>query len=128
MSILNGYESLFEDLYDDPEEEYYDDPSELFPDDGLITVKEEVKGIMSDLDLSVVDEKAFHEVLSEVFFSHELLVNLTTFVVDKVCDSDTLWNYINDYTVHELGNMDGIWNCFGDTIREAIYNYFNFDN
>ena len=125
MSTLNDYVYIVEE---DPEEEYYDNPSELFQDDGLTTVKEVVKGIMSDLDLNVVSEKAFHEALSEVFFSHELLVNLTTFVVDKVCDSDTLWNYINDYTVEELGNMDGIWNCFGDTIREAIYNYFNFNN
>jgi hypothetical protein len=44
--------------------------------------------------------------------------------MDRVCDSETINNYITDYTIAELGDMDGIWNTFGDILRDTIYEYF----
>ena len=108
---------------EDEEEDFYEDGSELFSEDlsNIIGVIEDIK---EELDLSDRDDKLMYDKMTEVLTDTKTLQEIKELCVDRVCDSDTICNYISDYSVSELGDMDGIWNEFGDILRETIYEYF----
>jgi hypothetical protein len=110
---------------EDEDEEYYEDGTELFSDD-LSNIVGMIEDILEDLDLTEENEKVLHDKLIKVKDDPEILQDIKNFCMDRVCDNDTICNYISDYTVYELGDMDGIWNEFMDTIRDSIYEYFDF--
>lgn len=107
----------------DDEEEYYEDGSELFSEDlsNIIGMIED--DIQPDLDLSDAKDKALYDRLEEVKKDKKVLQELKDFCIDKVNESERIINYISDYSISELGDMDGIWNEFGDILREAIIEY-----
>lgn len=105
------------------EDEYYEDGSELFSEDLSNIVGMIEDDIQPDLDLTNVDDKALYDKLEEVKKDEKLLQEIKDFCIDKVCDSERINNYLSDYTVSQLGDMDGIWNTFGDILREAIIEY-----
>jgi hypothetical protein len=78
------------------------------------------------LDPTDEEEKILHDKLLTVKDDTKELQKIKEFCMDRVCDSNTICNYISDFTVSELGNMDGIWNEFGDILRDSIYEYFDF--
>ena len=105
------------------EEEFYGDGSELFSTD-LSNITGVIEDIKEDLDLSDRDDKLMYDKMTKVLTDTNTLKEIKELCVDRVCDSDTICNYISDYSVSELGDMDGIWNEFGDILRETIYEYF----
>ena len=107
----------------DNEEEFYNDGSELFSED-LTNITGTIESIQLDLDLTNETDKALNSKLEEALKDESLLSELKEFCIDKVCDSERIDNYISDYTISELGDMDGIWNTFGDILEEAIIEYF----
>ena len=110
---------------EDEEEEYYEDGSELFCED-LSNITGVIEYIMEDLDKSDTKEKLMYDKMSSALTDTKTLQEIKELCIDRVCDSDTICNYISEYSVYELGNMDGIWNEFGDILRESIYEYFDF--
>ena len=126
---FNEFDLDFEDVVNDEEfdedEEFYEDGSELFMSD-LSNIEGTIDDILEDLDLSNPDEKNLHDKLLKVKDDKETLEDIKSVCIDKVCDNDTICHYISDYTIYELGDMDGIWNEFGDILRETIYEYFGF--
>ena len=117
----------FNDEDEDEDEEYYEDGTELFNED-LSNITGMIKDILEDLDPTVEDEKVLRDKLLKVKDDPEVLQDIKNFCMDRVCNNDTICNYISDFTVSELGEIDGIWNEFGDTLRESIYEYFDFPN
>ena len=105
------------------EEEYYEDGSELFSEDLSNIVGMIEDDIQPDLDLTNADDKVLYDKLEEAKKDEKLLQEIKEHCIDKVCDNELINNYISDYTVSELGDMDGIWNEFGDILREAIIEY-----
>ena len=117
---VNEFDLDFEDPDD---EEYYEDGSELFMD-GFSNIEGAIEDIGMVLDLTDPQEKALYDKLVVARKDPKVLEELKSICMDRVCDNDTISNYISDYTVSELGDMDGIWNTFGDILRETIYEYF----
>ena len=111
--------------YEVEDEEYYEDGSELFSEDLSNIVGMIEDDIQPDLDLTNVDDKALYDKLEELKKDEKRLLELKDFCIDKVNMSERIINYISDYTISELGDMDGIWNEFGDILREAIIEYLN---
>lgn len=112
--------------FDEPDdEEYYNDGSELFMLD-LSNVEGTIDDILEDLDLDEPKEKELHDKLIEVKKDKDTLEDIKLKCIDEVCDSETICNYISDYSISELGDMDGIWNVFGDILRDTVYEYFDF--
>jgi hypothetical protein len=109
----------------DDDEEYYENGTELFSED-LSNIIGMIEDILEDLDLTEENEKVLRDKLIKVKEDPEILQDIKNFCMDRVCDNDTICDYISDYTVSELGDMDGIWNEFMDTIRDSIYEYFDF--
>ena len=105
------------------EEEFYNDGSELFCED-LSNITGMIEDIQLDLDLDTETDKTLNSKLEEALKDENVLRELKDFCIDKVCDSERISNYISDYTISELGDMDGIWNTFGDILEEAIIEYF----
>ena len=107
----------------DNEEEFYNDGSELFSED-LSNITGTIENIQLGLDLNNETDKALNNKLEEALKNDKTLQELKDFCIDKVCDSERISNYIADYSISELGDMDGIWNTFGDILEEAIVEYF----
>ena len=109
----------------DIDDEYYEDGTELFNLD-LSNIEGTIESIIEELDLTELDEKELYDKLVRVKDDKKVLSELKEICMDNVCNSDIISNYISDYSVSELGNMDGIWNEFGDILRETVYKYFDF--
>lgn len=124
-----------DDYYDDEEddeddedeeddgEEYYKDGTELFNED-LSNITGTIESMIDEL--SPLDPE--QEEVLEKMITHkdnpEVLKELKNLCEDRVCDSDVISNYISEYTIAELGDMDSIWNEFGDILYDTIYYYF----
>lgn len=111
--------------FDDEEDEYYEDGSELFMEDNSNIVGV-IEDIIEDLDLTNPEEKVLFDKLNKVKSDENVLKELKEYCVNRVCENKSISDYITDYTVSELGDMDGIWNTFGDILRDSIYEYFEF--
>jgi hypothetical protein len=109
----------------DIDDEYYEDGTELFSLD-LSNIEGTIESIIEELDLTEPDEKELYNKLVRVKDDKTVLSELKEICMDNVCNSDIISNYISDYSVSELGDMDGIWNEFGDILRETVYKYFDF--
>ena len=114
------------DLEEPDDEEYYEDGSELFMED-MSNIEGTIDDILEDLDLDESKEKELYDKLIEAKKNSEIMEELKSACIDKICDSDTICNYISDYSISELGDMDGIWNTFGDILRDTICEYFSFN-
>jgi hypothetical protein len=112
--------------FDEPtDEEYYEDGSELFMLD-LSNIEGTIDDILVDLDLDEPKERELYNKLIKVKKDRDTLEDIKLKCIDNVCDNDTICNYISDYSISELEDMDGIWNVFGDILRDTIYEYFDF--
>ena len=112
--------------FDEPnDEEYYNDGSELFMED-TSNIEGTIDDILQDLDPSNPKETELYNKLIDVKKDKNILEDIKSKCIDKVCDSETVCNYLSDYSISELGDMDGIWNVFGDILRDTVYEYFNF--
>ena len=111
--------------YEMEDEEFYEDGSELFSEDFSNIVGMIEDDIQPDLDLNNAEDKALNAKLEELKKDEKRLRELKDFCIDRVNMSERIINYISDYTISELGDMDGIWNEFGDTLRDAIIEYLN---
>jgi hypothetical protein len=118
----NEFDLDFDDI-EDVDDEYYEDGSELFSLD-LSNITGTIDEIRCNLDLTDPQEKYLYDKLGETLQDPKVLEDIKSVCIDRVCDNNTIINYISDYTVSELGDMDGIWNTFGDILRETIYEYF----
>ena len=111
--------------YEVEDDEFYEDGSELFSEDLSNIVGTIEDDIQPDLDLADADDKALYDKLEEAKKDEKLLQEIKEHCIDKVNESERIINYISDYTVSELGDMDGIWNEFGDILRDAIIEFLN---
>jgi hypothetical protein len=53
-----------------------------------------------------------------------VIKELTELCIQNVSENEKIINYISDFTVSELEDMDGIWNLFGEILEDTIYEYF----
>ena len=122
-NVLEDYDD--EDAYDKDEADFYEEPSELFNSD-----YSNIIGLMSDmldeLDTTDTNEKALYNKIVKFLKHPEQHDEIKQMSIDAVNGSDTIWDYISEYSCAELGEMDGIWNEFGDILRDVIYEYFDF--
>ena len=113
--------------FEEPDDgEYYNDGSELFMED-LSNIEGTIDDILLDLELDRPKDKDLFNKLLKAKKDKNTLEELKSVCIDKVCDSDTISNYISDYSISELGDIDGIWNTFGDILRNTIFEYFNYN-
>lgn len=108
---------------DSDDEEYYKDGTELFNED-LSNITGTIESMIDEL--SPLDPEQA-EVLEKMIAHRDdtgILTDLKNLCMDRVCDSDVISNYISEYTISELGDMDSIWNEFGDILYDTIYYYF----
>ena len=121
-------EPLLAAMHEELEDEYYEDGSELFASD-YSNITGVIEDIIEDIDqYSAPDDeaaKAKKEKLTSVLNDPEQLEALKDLAVAKVCDNEIIINYISDYTIRELSDIDGIWNEFGDCLESAIYEFIN---
>ena len=110
-------------LEDEDDEEYYEDGTGLFNED-FSNITGTIEDILSDLDPSDEEDKELYSKLIKAKEDPETLQSIKDLCMDRVCDSDTISNYISDYSISELGDMDGIWNTFGDILTNSVYEYF----
>ena len=104
-------------------EDFYNDPSELFSED-YSNVIELVRETVTDLDMNDLEDRILYFKMMWFLKHPEMWEELKQMSIDRVCDSDTIWDYITSYSISELGNMDGIWNEFEDILHEVIDDYF----
>ena len=113
-------ESDEEDDVDDGE--YYTDGSELFDD-------ETIPGVIGNLLLNIdytedEEELKVYSKMKELKDDPKVIEELTDLCVQKVSENEKIINYLSDFTISELGDMDGLWNLFGEILDDTIYEYF----
>ena len=109
-----------EDEEDDGE--YYSDGSELFHDD---TVPGVIENLLLNIDYTEDEEELrVYSKMKELKDDPGVIKELTELCVQKVCDSEKIGNYLSDFTVSELEDMDSLWNLFGEILDDTIYEYF----
>lgn len=110
-------------LDDEDDEEFYEDVVELFDPSGIgftkVLVDTYIKDILEDTSV----EEPSKEKLRKVVASEELLDELVEVIKTALEESTTLQNYISDYSVAELGDMDSPWNTVMDITNDSIF-YF----
>lgn len=111
-------------LSEEVDEEFYNDGSELF-DTECSNVVGVIEDMIEDLDSSDPEDEVTKKKLTDLLNNPEQLEELKDLAVNRVCDNEIINNYINDYSISELGDMDGIWNEFGDCLESAIYEFIN---
>lgn len=113
--------AMHEELED---EELYNDGSELF-DSERSNVVGVIEAMIEDLDPSDPEYEITKKKLTDLLNNPEQLEELKDLAVNRVCDNDTINSYISDYTISELGDMDGIWNEFGDCLESVVHEFIN---
>lgn len=103
------------------DEEFYEDVIELFDPSGIgftkVLVDTYIKDILEDTSV----EELSKEKLRKVVASEELLDELVEVIKTALDESATLQNYISDYSVAELGDMDSPWNTVMDITNDSIF-------
>ena len=122
-NMKSEYEELREfSSKDDEDEEHYEDGSELFNED---TISGVIEDLLINKDYTEDEEElSVYEKMSRSKDDPTVLKELEDICVQTVCDNEKISNYISEYTISELGDMDGIWNLFGEILEDTIYNYF----
>ena len=114
-----------DDEDDEDDEEFYEDVVELFDPSGIgftkVLVDTYIKDILEDASV----EEPSKEKLRKVVASEELLDELVEVIKTALEESATLQNYISDYSVAELGNMDGPWNTVMDITNDSIFAFID---
>ena len=100
------------------EEKYYESPDELFGvgDPHDILVSGYIKNMLEDEDVYNGDKRKLREIVN----STELQDALLAVIYEDLNNSDALCNYISDFSVEEIGKMDGPWNTTMDVENESI--------
>ena len=100
------------------EEEYYESPDELFGvgDPHDILVSSYIKNMLEDGDIDNGDKRKLREIVNSTELQDELLA----VIYEDLNNSDALCNYISDFSVEEIGKMDGPWNTVMDIVNESI--------
>lgn len=118
--LFVSYGELESDEEDDGE--YYTDGSEFFSDD---TVTGVIEDLLLDMDYTEDDEEfKVYSKMKELKDDPNVIKELTELCIQNVSENEKIINYISDFTVSELENMDGIWNLFGEILEDTIYEYF----
>lgn len=108
---------------DEDDEEFYEDVVELFDPSGIgfakVLVDTYIKDILEDTSV----EEPSKEKLRKVVASEEQLGDLIEVINAALEESATLQNYISDYSVAELGDMDGPWNTVIDITNDSIFSF-----
>ena len=111
------------DKLDEDDEEFYEDVVELFDPSGIgftkVLVDTYIKDILEDTSV----EEPSKEKLRKVVASEEQLGDLIEAINAALEESTTLQNYISDYSVAELGDMDGPWNTVMDITNVSIFSF-----
>lgn len=106
--------------------EYYNSPEELFDDgnaretlvDGYLEVL---------LDDESINDKAKIQ-LQQIIDSEQLQDKLIDEIKNKLNASNILNNYVYEYTIAELSDMDNPWNIVMDITNNYILNHINSDS
>ena len=100
------------------EEEYYENPDELFGvgDPHDILVSGYIKNMLEDEDVDNGDKRKLREIVNSTELQDELLA----VIYEDLNNSNALCNYISDFSVEEIGKMDGPWNTVMDIVNESI--------
>lgn len=102
--------------------EYYTDGSELFDDD---TIPGVIENLLLNVDYTEDEEELkVYSKMKDLKDDPKVIEELTDLCVQKVSENEKIINYISDFTVSELGDMDGVWNLFGEILEDTIYEYF----
>lgn len=105
--------------------DYYSSPSELFSS-GLDEVEGTIEDIISTLDLNEPKEKEYYDTFTKVLKDPDKLVDIKNYCMDKIENDDTIYKYISDYTISDLGEMDSFWDLFSDIILNSVCEYFGY--
>jgi hypothetical protein len=110
--------------YEDEEDdgEYYSDGSELFSEETIPGVIDDL--LINDDFTDDEEEKRVYSKMRSQKDDPKVLEELKELCVKKVCDNEKIINYISDFTISELGDMDGLWNEFSDILEDTIFDYF----
>ena len=102
----------------DYEEEYYESSDELFGvgDPRDILVSSYIKNMLEDEDVDNGDKRKLRKIVN----STELQDKLLAVIYEDLNNSDVLCNYISDFSVEEIGKMDGPWNTTMDIVNESV--------
>lgn len=120
--LFTSYGELSGESDEEDDEEYYSDGSELFHDD---TVPGVIENLLLNIDYTEDEEELrVYSKMKELKDDPEVIKELTELCVQKVCDSEKISNYLSDFTVSELEDMDSLWNLFGEILDDTIYEYF----
>jgi hypothetical protein len=107
------------------DEEFYEDVVELFDSSGIgftkVLVDTYIKDILEDASV----EEPNKEKLRKIVASEELLDELIEVIKTALDESATLQNYISDYSVAELGDMDSPWNTVMDITNDSIFAFID---
>ena len=100
------------------EEEYYESPDELFGvgDPHDILVSSYIKNMLEDEDVDNGDKRKLREIVNSTELQDELLA----VIYEDLNNSNALCNYSSDFSVEEIGKMDGPWNTVMDIVNESI--------
>lgn len=103
--------------------DYYTDPSEMLQKNG-----ESTKGL---IELRILpnlypSERDLKIILTEVIKHPEMVEVLDDFCAHRIMECKELCDYVNDYTVYELSEMDCVWNTLADVLERSIREYFGY--
>lgn len=120
--LFVSYGELSGESDEEDDGEYYTDGSEFFNDD---TVPGVIEDLLLDMDYTE-DEEEFkvYSKMKELKDDPNVIKELTELCIQNVSENEKIINYVSDFTVSELEDMDGIWNLFGEILEDTIYEYF----
>ena len=103
---------------DNYEEEFYESPNELFGfgDPHDILCNSYIKDMLEDEDTTNGIRRKLREIVNSVQLQNDLLEK----IYEALDDCEALCNYITDFSVEELGKMDGPWNITMNVVNKTI--------
>lgn len=106
--------------------DYYDSPEELFDngDSRKTLLDGYIKVLLEDDTLNDVAKNRLQQIIDSEQLQDELIDEIKT----ELNNSNTLNNFITDYTVSELGDMDSPWNTVMDITNDYILSYISNDS
>jgi hypothetical protein len=116
---------LYETMWESDEDEYfYEDVIELFNPGGQSFNEVLIDPYLNDF-LNEAETPKERAKIKNILKSEELQNDLIEAIKAALDASNTLWNYISEYTAEELSDMDGPWNTVMDIVNETISKFLN---
>lgn len=120
--LFISYGELSGESDEEDDGEYYTDGSELFNDD---TIPGVIENLLLNIDYTEDEEELkVYSKMKELKDDPKVIEELTDLCVQKVSENEKIINYLSDFTISELEDMDGFWNLFGEILEDTIYEYF----